>query len=142
MTDATRNALNCPLTAAGILLHVTSRTLTRVRRSAVLTTALGLFLLVAGPASAEVPEGWSDPAPIPQLQALLILVGLPLLIILLITAAVYLPALARGERVAPGASPGQDQWFGGPRSGARELESADRGGQARDAETGGAGGRW
>ena len=138
----TRSARNRPPTAADILLHVTPRTLSSVRRSAVLTTAVGLFLLVAGPASAEVPEGWSDPAPVPQLQALLIFVGVPLLMILMIAAAVYLPAMARGERVSPVASPGQDQWFGGPRGGAREIESADRGEQARDSQTGGAGGRW
>jgi hypothetical protein len=122
---------------------VTSRTRTRVRRSAVLTTAAGLFLLAAGPASAEVPDGWSDPPPVPVLEALLILAGIPLLLTALIGAAVYVPAMVRGERVAPGAEPVTDQWFGGPRGGARELESgAGRGEQAREAETGGAGGRW
>ena len=122
---------------------MTSRTLTRVRRSAVLTTAAGLSLLVAGPASAEVPEGWSDPQPIPVLEALLILAGIPLLLIVLISAAVYVPAMVRGERVAPGAAPVEDQWFGGPRGGARELESGSgRGEPAAQGETGGAGGRW
>ena len=86
---------------------MTSRTLTRVRLSAVLTTAAGLSLLVAGPASAEVPEGWSDPQPVPVLEALLILAGIPLLLIVLISAAVYVPALVRGERVAPGARAGR-----------------------------------
>jgi hypothetical protein len=147
VTDSTPCARNRPENGADILLCVTSRTLTRVRRSAVLTTSAGLSLLVAGPASAKVPEGWSDPPPIPVLQALLILVGIPLLLILLISAAVYVPAMVRGERVAPGAAPVHDQWFGGPRGGAREIESgAGRGDQARETETetetGGAGGRW
>ena len=143
MTDSTPSARNRPESGADILLCVTSRTLTRVRRSAVLTISAGLSLLVAGPASAKVPEGWSDPAPVPELQALLILVGIPLLLILLISAAVYVPAMVRGERVAPGAAPVHDQWFGGPRGGAREIESgAGRGDQSRDSETGGAGGRW
>ena len=143
MTDSTPSARNRPENGADILLCVTSRTLARVRRSAVLTTSAGLSLLVAGPASAKVPEGWSDPPPVPVLQALLILAGIPLLLILLITAAVYVPALVRGERVAPGAAPVHDQWFGGPRGGAREIESgAGRGDQARESETGGAGGRW
>jgi len=143
VTDSTPSARNRPENGADILLCVTSRTLTRVRRSAVLTTSAGLSLLVAGPASAKVPEGWSDPPPVPVLQALLILAGIPLLLILLITAAVYVPALVRGERVAPGAAPVHDQWFGGPRGGAREIESgAGRGDQARESETGGAGGRW
>ena len=76
MTDPTPSARNRPESGADILLCVTSRTLTRVRRSAVLTTSAGLSLLVAGPASAKVPEGWSDPAPVPVLQALLIAVTL------------------------------------------------------------------
>ena len=143
MTDSTPNARNRPENGADILLCVTSRTLTRVRRSAVLTTSTGLSLLVAGPASAEVPEGWSDPPPIPVLEALLILGGLPLVLFLVIGAAVYVPAMVRGERVAPGAAPVHDQWFGGPRGGAREIESGiGRGEQARESETGGAGGRW
>jgi hypothetical protein len=143
VTDSTPNARDRPETGADILLSVTSRTLTYVRRSAVLTAATGLTMVVAGPASAEVPEGWSDPQEIPMLEALLILAGLPLLLIVLISAAVYLPALVRGERVAPGAAPVQDQWFGGPRGGARELESGvGRDEQAREVETGGAGGRW
>ena len=143
MTDSTPSARNRPESGADILLCVTSRTLTRVRRSAVLTTSVGLSLLVAGPASAKVPEGWSDPPPVPVLQALLIFAGIPLLLILLISAAVYVPAMVRGERVAPGAPPVHDQWFGGPRGGAREIESgAGRGEQARESETGGAGGRW
>ena len=66
MTESTPNARKRPETGADILLGVTSRTLMRVRLSAVLTTAAGLSLLVAGPASAEVPEGWSDPQPIPD----------------------------------------------------------------------------
>ncbi len=143
MTDSTPNARDRAETGADILLCVTSRSLTRVRRSAVLTTAAGLSLLVAGPASAEVPEGWSDPQQIPVLEALLILAGIPLLLIVLISAAVYVPAMVRGERVAPGAAPVEDQWFGGPRGGARELESgAGRGEQPAQGETGGAGGRW
>lgn len=141
--ESTPNARNRRKTGADILLCVTSRTLTRVRRSVVLTTAAGLSLLVGGPASAEVPEGWSNPLPVPELQALLIFVGIPLLMIVLITAAVYVPAMIRGERVAPGATPVEDQWFGGPRGGARELESGSgRGEPAAQSDTGGAGGRW
>lgn len=141
--ESTTNAKNRAETGADILHSVTSTTLTCVRRSAVLTTATGLTMLVAGPASAEVPEGWSDPEQVPMLEVLLILVGLPLLLIVLITAAVYLPAMVRGERVAPGAAPVTDQWFGGPRGGARELESGSgRRETAAESETGGAGGRW
>jgi hypothetical protein len=98
VTDSTPHARNRPETGADILLSVTSRTRTRVRRSAVLTTAAGLLLLVAGPASAEVPEGWSNPPDVSMLEALLILAGIPLLLIVVISAAVYVPAMVRGER--------------------------------------------
>jgi hypothetical protein len=141
--ESTANAETRAETGADILLSVTPTTLTRVRRSAVLTAATGLTMLVAGPASAEVPEGWSDPEQVPMLEVLLILVGLPVLLIVLISAAVYVPAMVRGERVAPGAAPVTDQWFGGPRGGARELESGSgRREPAAESETGGAGGRW
>jgi len=141
--ESTPIAADASGSGAETLLSVTSRTPTRVRVSAVLTAVAGLSLLVAGPAGAEVPEGWSEPPPVPVLEALLILGGIPLLLIVLITAAVYLPAMVRGERVSPNAPEIEDQWFGGPRGGARELESAgDRGSGAAPGETGGAGGRW
>jgi hypothetical protein len=143
VTEPTPLTGNRSDTGADILLCVSSRTRTRVRRSAVVTTLVGLSLLVAGPASAKVPEGWSDPPQVPMQQVLFVLVVLPLLLIALITAAVYVPALVRGERVAPGAAPVEDQWFGGPRGGTRELESgSDRDEQTAKGETGGAGGRW
>ena len=142
MTESTRLTENRPDRGADILLSVTSRSRTHVRLSAALTLAAGLSLIVASPAAAEVPVGWSDPPPIPPLQALLIFVGLPLLLFAVIGAFVYVPAMARGERVAPNAPEVEDQWFGGPRGGARELESGDRGEPAAQSETGGAGGRW
>jgi len=138
VTDPTPDARNRPDTGADILLCVTSRTLSRVRRSVVVTTVVGLSLFVAGPASAKVPEGWSDPPEVPLQQVLLILVVLPLLLIVLITAAVYVPALVRGERVSPGAAPVEDQWFGGPRSGTAELPAPD----TDESQAGGASGRW
>lgn len=115
---------------------------TFVRRARTLATVLGAALilpvLAAGPAAADVPEGWSDPAAVPRLEALLILVGGPLVLAVLIAAAVYVPPLARGERVAPGAPELENQWFGGPRGGGHELEA----GADETSETGGASGRW
>lgn len=146
MTQRTPIAGNRSGSGADTLLFVTSKTRAHVRRSALLTTVAGLSLgsvLAAGPAAAEVPEGWSDPAPVPVLEALLILAGIPLLLIVLITGAVYVPALVRGERVKPNAPEIEDQWFGGPRGGTRELETAgDDGERAVPGDTGGAGGRW
>jgi hypothetical protein len=85
----------------------------------------------------DVPVGWSDPAAVDPLHAVLVLVGIPLALFVLITAVIYVPSLIRGERLAPGAAPVENQWLGGPRSGTAELTGADS-----DTEAGGASGRW
>ena len=54
------------------------------------------------------------------------------------TVAVYVPSLVRGERIAPGQPPVENQWLGGPRTGTAEL----KGPETVDAEAGGASGRW
>ncbi|QZY28301.1 hypothetical protein [Nocardioides coralli] len=108
-----------------------------IRRAALVTVAATVPLLAATPAVADVPEGWSDPAEVGLLDLLIVVVGLPVLVGLLIVLAVYVPAMARGERVAPGEAETPDQWFGGPRSGASELESGREVGS-----TGGASGSW
>ena len=110
---------------------------TFVRRATVLLTAAALPVLSATPAVADVPEDWSNPDPVSSLHALLVLGGVPLALFLLIALAVYLPAMMRGERLGPGASPVESQWFGGPRGGTRELEARE----GAD-DTGGASGRW
>jgi hypothetical protein len=123
-----------------ILLVVTSKLEKIARRTALVAVAVATPLLVAAPAHADVPEGWSEPQPVDKLHALLVLAGIPLLLFVLITAAVYVPSLIRGERVAPGTPAFENQWFGGPRSGKHELESS--GEPADSGETGGASGRW
>jgi hypothetical protein len=126
---------------ADIVSLVTTKLQTLTRRVAVLTFAAALPVLVASPAGAEVPDGWSDPAPVDRLHVLLVLVGIPLLLFVLIAVAVYVPALIRGENVAPGSHPIESQWFGGPRSGTHELEASSP--SSADAhDTGGASGRW
>ena len=110
---------------------------TFVRRATVLLAAAALPVLAATPAVADVPEDWSNPDPVSPLHALLVLGAVPLTLFLLIVLAVYLPAMMRGERLAPGASPVESQWFGGPRGGTHELEAREGAG-----ETGGASGRW
>ena len=104
-----------------------------------------LVLAYAGPAAADIPVHWSDPAPVPVLRDLLIFIGIPLLITACIFAAIYLPGIIRGESVAPAGTHTDDQWFGGRRATA-ELEpstaarEADETESARD--TGGASGTW
>ena len=110
-------------------------TATLIRRSALLLVATAVAVLVASPAGAEVPEGWSDPEEVGILDLLLVIGAIAVGIAVLIALAVYLPALARGERVAPG-SQAQDEWFGGPRRSTAELESRDGG------PTGGGSGSW
>ncbi len=93
---------------------------------------------VSAPAAAEVPTGWSDPDPVDPVFVLLVAVGLPLLGALVITAMVYGPPLARGERVAPGAPEVENQWLGGPRKATGELAGPD----GEGSQAGGASGRW
>jgi hypothetical protein len=103
-----------------------------------------LVLAYAGPASADIPVGWSDPPPVPVLRNLLVFFGIPMLITLVIFCFIYLPGVVRGESVAPAGAHTDDQWFGGRRDTA-ELESAsasaNREGEA-PGDTGGAGGTW
>jgi hypothetical protein len=127
---------------ADTLSSVTTPISAVVRRIVVLAvsglTVAGLSLALAAPAGAEVPEYWDDPEPVDKLGMILLLGGVPLLLALLIVIAVYVPALARGERVAPGAPHVQDQWLGGPRKTAGELAAPD----SDDSQAGGASGRW
>jgi hypothetical protein len=86
----------------------------------------------------DVPIGWSQPDDVNMVHAVLLLAGVPLLLMILITVAVYLPSLVRGERIAPGQPPVENQWLGGPRAGTAEL----KGPESEDADAGGASGRW
>ena len=113
-----------------------------LRRSAVVVvtglTLTGLSLALATPAIAEPSEGWPENDPVDMLDALLVLAGIPLLLFIVIAVAVYVPALVRGERVAPGAPAVDNQWLGGPRKSAGELAAPD----TESSEAGGASGRW
>src|SRR3954471_23678282 len=84
----------------------------------------------------DVPEGWSNPSDVNMVHALLVLGGIPLLLFLTITIAVYIPSLVRGDRITPGQPPVENQWLGGPRTGTAEL----KGREAEDAHAGGASG--
>lgn len=116
---------------------MTSTTTRLARRTGALLLAAALPLLLAAPASAEVPEGWSDPADVSLLQLLIVIVGIPAVLFVVITGAVLAPALARGEKLLPNASP-PDQWFGGPDRPKAELENRSR----EVGPTGGASGTW
>lgn len=109
-----------------------------VRRTVAVLAATAGLVALAGPAHADVPEGWPVPDDVDFLHVLLVLVGIPLGLFLLIALAVYLPALVRGERVAPGAARVENQWIGGPSKTTSELAGPD----GSDSEAGGASARW
>ncbi|MDP2772186.1 MAG: hypothetical protein Q8O61_01420 [Nocardioides sp.] len=101
-------------------------------------TLTSLSLVLAAPAMAEPSEGWPDQEPVDMIEALLVLAGIPLLLFVVIAVAAVLPALVRGERIAPGAPAVDNQWLGGPRKSAGELAAPD----TESTEAGGASGRW
>lgn len=116
--------------------HAVRRLVTAAATTAVLA---GTSVLLAGPASADTPADWPDTDPVDPMHVILLLVGVPVLLFVLIVAAVYLPALVRGESVKPGgADPVEDQWLGGPRREPSELAAPDTEASA----AGGAGARW
>ncbi len=109
-----------------------------IRRTSLLLAVATVPVLLASPAGAEVPEGWSSPDDVGFLNLMLTVAGIPLALAVLIALAVYVPALARGEKLAPGART-QDEWFGGPRREPAELEA----GTTESAHTtGGGSGSW
>jgi hypothetical protein len=109
----------------------------RAARAAALAPVAALAVL-AGPAHADVPEGWAEVQPVDRLEALLLLVGGPLLLFVLIVLAVYIPAMKRGEPLLPDHGAGEAQWIGGPRQGTQELPAPD----GEDSRAGGASGSW
>ena len=86
----------------------------------------------------DVPIGWSQPDDVNMVHALLLLVGVPLLLFILITVAVYLPSIIRGERIAQG----QPRWRTSGWAGRAPAPPAGGGQESEDAEAGGASGRW
>jgi hypothetical protein len=88
----------------------------------------------------DVPIGWGgdQDRDVNMVHALLLLGGIPLLLFIVITVAVYVPSLVRGESIAPGQPAVENQWLGGPRTGTAQLKGPD----AVDADAGGASGRW
>ncbi len=101
-------------------------------------SAITATLVLAAPAAA-VPEGWSSPDDVNPVMAAFVIVGGPLALALLIAAAVYVPALVRGEQIGrPGAPTVENQWLGGPRRSAAELAGPD----SEGSQAGGASARW
>lgn len=109
-----------------------------VTAAAGIATLTATSVLLAGPASADVPQGWPDTDPVDPMHVILVLIGIPVLLFVVIVGLVYLPALIRGEDVTPGGATVEDQWLGGPRKAAGELAAPD----TESSSAGGAGARW
>jgi hypothetical protein len=110
-----------------------------VRTLAVITVAVVLPLTYAAAASADAAEGFSDPDDVSPIHALLVLGGIPLAVIIVLALATYVPAIVRGESVAPAGARADDQWFGGRRDTEKALEARKT---DADTDAGGASGSW
>ena len=99
---------------------------------------------------ADTPATWLDPASDSMLQILLYFVGLPLLIMGVITLLVMAPSLAKGPRYRPNQQwDAHPEWFGSPaleggHTERPELEAAAATSTRPDLheDTGGASVRW
>ena len=113
------------------------------RLLAVTAVAVALLLVGAGAASADRPEGWGESYDVSMTHTLLVLAGIPLLCIVVLTLAVYLPSIVRGESVSPAGARASEEWFGGRRDAQQSVHHAleQRKPEVTD-ETGGASGSW
>lgn len=112
----------------------------RAVASTVIAVLLGVGLaLVAAPAGADVPKGWSDPPAVDKLHALLLLAGIPIGLALVISLLTLAPGLARGEGLISSPSDEPD-WLGGPTHGVEALPAGRS--EESESDTGGSSGRW
>lgn len=116
---------------------VTTPLQTLVRRTALTVGSfVAASVALAGPALADVPEGWSDPDPMSWGHLLLLILVIPIGLAIVISLLAALPGLVKGEGLTGGHAGGQ--WLGGPRKGTAELAGPD----SKTSEAGGASARW
>jgi hypothetical protein len=79
-----------------------------------------------------------------MLVALLKLVGIPALVIAVVTLLTYLPSIMRGGRGADSDTwfAEHSEWFGGPRTTPEAIESRASAAEGADMKRGGASARW
>jgi hypothetical protein len=97
----------------------------------------------AASAVAAPPEGWENATNDSMLESLLKLVGIPLLVIAVVTLVTYLPSMVRGGRGTSDPATyftEHSEWFGGPRETAAAVEAPAASGQKQ--ALGGASARW
>lgn len=114
----------------------------RVARAAAVSLGLALGSLAA-PALAAPPEAWEEPDNGPLLDDLLFLLGVPLLVFVLLTLAVYLPSMMRRRESEPAlAFRESPEWFGGPRKGVDAAGGSHRADSGQPSDKGGASAQW
>jgi hypothetical protein len=111
---------------------------TLVRRAAVTAGSFAAAsVLLAGPAMAEVPNGWAPDTDMSWGHLLVIIFAIPIGLAIVISLLVALPGLVKGEGLTGGHVAG-GQWLGGPRKGTSELAGPD----SEHSQAGGASARW
>ncbi|MDH2415057.1 hypothetical protein [Nocardioides sp. CER19] len=106
-----------------------------VTASLVAATAAGV-IVGAGPASADVPEGWAPDTHMSWGHLLVLILAIPVGLAIIISLLAALPGLVKGEGITGGHAGGQ--WLGGPRQGTSELAGPD----SEESKAGGASARW
>ena len=86
-------------------------------------TVLGSWVVTA---AAAPPEGWENAVNDGMLVSLLKMLGIPVLVIAVVTLLTYLPLMMRGGRSADPVSyfSEHSEWFGGPRTSPEAVEAA------------------
>jgi hypothetical protein len=64
---------------------------------------------------ADAPTTWAEPPETSMLELLLVFVGIPLLVVVVISLLVMAPSIAKGPRFSPGQPwDAEPEWFGAP----------------------------
>jgi hypothetical protein len=118
-------------------MDMISTVLRRVSRATVIAGGVAVGL-AASPAEAKPPSTWETPDNPSFLHQLLLLGGVPVVVFLVLTLAVYLPTMMRRGSAEPAvAFQERSEWFGGPRKGvAATAESAGDGDKKGGASAG------
>lgn len=138
------------MTTTNAVSHPLRSPLRRAARAGAFAIAVAVPLgpLATVPAAADTPAAWETPPPVPTLEALVVLVGIPALLFVVITLLAMAPSLIRGDRQQRGvASWTEPAWFGNQVKGEPERGEVTSSQPAAEVESsegqsGGASARW
>lgn len=103
---------------------MTTKNIRRAARYGALSAAVSVAL-IASPASADVTEGWADPAPVEAGHAWLIYAIIPLGIVLGLIVLGILPKKIKGQKILDQPTPGAATWIGAPSTNAAALNTPE-----------------